>query len=66
MPTTIEFPLSVNMAQRSNSSSLDPSNARLGFGILMLWALIMLSIGAAAHFGAQSSDYNAFELLAPF
>jgi hypothetical protein len=66
MPTTIEFPLSVNMAQRSGSSSLDPSNVRLGFGILMLWALIMLSIGAAAHLGAQSSDYDAFELLALF
>jgi hypothetical protein len=66
MPTTIEFPLSTNMAQRSHSSSLDLSNARLGFGILILWALIMLSIGAAAHFGAQSSDYNAFELLALF
>jgi hypothetical protein len=66
MPTTIEFPLSANMAQRSHSSRLDLSNARLGFGILVLWALIMLSIGAAAHFGAQPSDYNAFELLALF
>jgi hypothetical protein len=60
MPTTIEFPLSANMAQRSHSSRLDLSNTRLGFGILVLWALIMLSIGAAAHFGAQPSDYNAF------
>jgi hypothetical protein len=30
----------------------------------MLWAIIMLSIGAAAHFGAQSPEYSAFELLA--
>jgi hypothetical protein len=66
MPTTIEFPLSVNMAQRSNSSGLDSFNARIGFKILMLWALIMLSIGAAAHFGAQSSAYSAYELLALF
>jgi hypothetical protein len=43
----------------------DPFNARVGFGILMLWAIIMLSIGAAAHLGGQSSDYSAFELLAP-
>jgi hypothetical protein len=66
MPTTIEFPLSANMAQRVHSSHFVSSNARLGLGILMLWALIMLSISAAAHFGAQSSDYSAFELLAPF
>jgi hypothetical protein len=66
MPTTIELPLSASMAQRSHSSGLDLSNARLGFGILMLWALIMLWIGAAAHFGAQSPDYSAFEPLALF
>jgi hypothetical protein len=65
MPTTIEFPLSIRRAQRLNISRLDPFNARVGFGILMLWAIIMLSIGAAAHFGGQSSDYSAFELLAP-
>jgi hypothetical protein len=64
MPTTIELPLSVNMAQRFNPSSLDASNARIGFGLLMLWAVIMLSIGAAAHFGVQSSEYSVFELLA--
>jgi hypothetical protein len=66
MPTTIEFPLSVNMAQRFNPSRLDPLNAQIGFGILMSWAFIMLAIGAAAHFGAPSSEYSAFELLAPF
>jgi hypothetical protein len=32
----------------------------------MLWAFVMLSIGAAAHFGAQSSEFSALELLAPF
>jgi hypothetical protein len=63
MPTTIEFPLPVNMAQRFNPSR-DPFDARIGFGILMLWAVIVLTIGAAAHFGAQSPDYSAFELLA--
>jgi hypothetical protein len=65
MPTTIEFPLSVNMAQRFNPSRLDPFDVRVGFGMLMLWAFIMLSIGAAAHFGAPSAEYSAFELLAP-
>jgi hypothetical protein len=64
MPTTIEFPLSVNMAQRFNPSRLDVFDRRAGFGILMLWAVIMLSIGGAAHFGAQSSDTSAFEVLA--
>jgi hypothetical protein len=64
MPTTIEFPLPVNMAQRFNRSRVDPFDARIGFGILMLWAVITLTIGAAAHFGLQSSEYNAFELLA--
>jgi hypothetical protein len=32
----------------------------------MLWAVVMLSISAAAHFGAQSSDFSALEFLAPF
>jgi hypothetical protein len=65
MPTTIEFPLSIHMAQRLNPSRRDAFNARVGFGILMLWAIVMLSIGAAAHFGGQSSDCSAFDLLAP-
>jgi hypothetical protein len=64
MPTTIVFPLSVNMAQRFNRSRRDPLNGPVAFGIVMLWAFIMLSIGAVAHFGAQSSEYMAFELLA--
>jgi hypothetical protein len=64
MPTTINFPLSVQPVKRSLITDLDPLDARIGFGILMLWAIIMLSIGAAAHFGAQSPEYGAFELLA--
>ena len=64
MPTTIEFPLSVNMAQRFNPSRLDAFDGRAGFGTLMLWAVIMLSIGGAAHFGTQSSDTSALEVLA--
>jgi hypothetical protein len=64
MPTTINFPLSIQAAQSSHITALDPFNARVGFGILMLWAIVMLSIGAAAHFGAQSPEYSAFELLA--
>jgi hypothetical protein len=66
MPTTIEFPLSANMSRPFNLSRIDRVDARIGFGILMLWALIMLSIGAATHFGAPPSDYSAFELLALF
>jgi hypothetical protein len=66
MPTTIEFPLSVNMPKHFSPSRIDRIEGRLGFGILMLWALIMLSIGGVAHFGAPSSDYGASELLALF
>jgi hypothetical protein len=66
MPTTIEFPLSVHPSKRFDLSRLDRLDARIGFGILMLWALIMLSIGAAAHFGAQSPDYSTYELVALF
>lgn len=66
MPTTIELPLSVNLSNRFNPSRLDRLDARIGLGVLMLWALIMLSIGGAAHFGAQSPDYNAYELVALF
>jgi hypothetical protein len=66
MPTAIEFPLSANLSKCVNPSRHDRLDARIGFGILTLWALIMLSIGAAAHFGAQSPDYGAYELVAPF
>jgi hypothetical protein len=66
MPTTIELPLSANLSNRFNPSNIDRVEARIGFAILMLWALIMLSIGAAAHLGAQSAGYSAFELLALF
>jgi hypothetical protein len=66
MPTTIEFPLSANISKRFNPPRIDRLEAHIGFAILMLWALIMLSIGAAAHFGTPSADYGAFELLASF
>jgi hypothetical protein len=66
MPTTIEFPLSINMSKPLNPSRIDRIESRTGFAILMLWALIMLSIGAGAHFGATSSDFGAFDFLAPF
>ena len=64
MPTTIDVPLSVTVAQRFNPSRPNLFNAQPGFAILMLWALIMLSIGAAAHFGFHAAEYSAFELLA--
>jgi hypothetical protein len=66
MPTTIQFALSTNMTPRSRTIKPDLFHARIGFGILMLWAFIMLSIGAAAHFGAQSSEFITLELLALF
>jgi hypothetical protein len=66
MPTTIELPLSADISKRFNLPRIDRAEVQIGFAILMLWALIMLSIGAAAHFGAPSADYSAFELLALF
>jgi hypothetical protein len=65
MPTTIEFPLSVQTTQRLNMTSRDPFNARVDFGILTLW-IIMLSIGAAAQFGAPIPEYNDFQLIGLF
>jgi hypothetical protein len=66
MPTTIEFPLSVHTTQRLNMTSLDPFNARVDFGILTLWTIILLSIGAAAQFGAPTPEYNDFQLIGLF
>jgi hypothetical protein len=66
MPTTIQFALSADITTRSRTITPDLLYARSGFGILMLWALVMLSIGAAAHFGAQSSEFSTVELLALF
>jgi hypothetical protein len=66
MPTTIQFALSADITTRSRTIKPDLLYARSGFGILMLWALVMLSIGAAAHFGAQSSEFSTVELLALF
>jgi hypothetical protein len=64
MPTTIPFALPTNMTPRSRTIKPDRFHARIGFGILMLWAFVMLSIGAAAHFGAQSSEFITLEHLA--
>jgi hypothetical protein len=65
MTTTIQFITPADTTPRSNTTKHGLLYARSGFGILMLWAVVMLSIGAAAHFGAQSSEFTAFELLAP-
>jgi hypothetical protein len=67
MPTTIKLPLPIDLPPpRSRTNEVDPFYARIDFGILMLWAVTMLSIGAAAHFGVHSSEFSAFELLVPF
>jgi hypothetical protein len=62
MPTTAQFALS---APRSTMKKLDPF-AHIGFGILMLWAVIMLSIGAAAQFGVQSPEISTVEIFTLF
>jgi hypothetical protein len=67
VPTTIKLPLSTGMTPLSRKITLDLFRTRTDFSfLLMVWAVTMLSIGAAAHFGAQSSEFSAFELLAPF
>jgi hypothetical protein len=62
--TTIGFPISTSITPRSATANLDSSISKSGFGILMLWAFAMLSVGAFAHFGAHSYELSAFELLA--
>jgi hypothetical protein len=62
---TIGFPTSTRTAPRSATANLDGFITKAGFGILMLWAFALLSVGAFAHFGAYSHELSAFELLAP-
>jgi hypothetical protein len=67
MSTTINLPLPIDLPPpRSRTNEVAPFYARIDFGILMLWAVTMLTVGAVARFGAQSSEFSAFELLAPF
>jgi hypothetical protein len=60
MPTTIEFPLSTGMAQLSRTNRHNPFYARAGFGVLMLWAVVLLSIGLSAHSGTPPADLSDF------
>jgi hypothetical protein len=62
MTTDIEFSPSVE-GTPLNPSRSHPFSARVGFRILMLWAFVMLSIGAAAHFGAPSPEYSILEFI---
>jgi len=64
MPTTIPFVPSTDLPPRWIKPDL--FYIRADFGILMLWAFAMLLVGAAAHFGAQSSEFSALESLALF
>jgi hypothetical protein len=63
--TTIGFPISAPTTPRSATANLNSFVSRFGFGILMLWAFAMLSVGAFAHFGVHAYELTAFELLAP-
>jgi hypothetical protein len=38
----------------------------IGFGILTVWAVIMLSIGAAAQFGMQAPELSTLEYFTLF
>jgi hypothetical protein len=64
MTTNVEFPLLVSSEQPINPSTSQPFSARAGFAILMFWAFVMLSIGAAAHFGAPAPEYSTLEFIA--
>ena len=66
MPTTIQFVPSTDLPPRWRTIKPNFFYTRADFGILMLWAFAMLLIGAAVHFGAQSSEFSALESLAPF
>jgi presenilin-like A22 family membrane protease len=66
MPTTIKFPLSADMTQRPKTIKLHRSWTRDGYWLLTIWAVVMLSIGAAAHFGLQFGDLTALEQVALF
>jgi hypothetical protein len=57
MPTTVQFALPTPRS-RTKRRGL---SAHTGFGFLILWAAIMLSIGAAAQFGMQSPGFNTLE-----
>jgi hypothetical protein len=58
------FLISTPIMPRSATANLDSFISKSGFGILILWAFAMLSVGAFAHFGAHSYELSAFELLA--
>jgi hypothetical protein len=57
MPTTVQFALPT---PRSRTKRRDPF-AHIGFGFLIIWAAVMLSIGAAARFGMQSPELSTPE-----
>jgi hypothetical protein len=57
MPTTVQFALPT---PRSRTKRRDPF-AHIGFGFLIIWAAVMLSIGAAAQFGMQSPELSTPE-----
>lgn len=58
MPTTIQTALSRDMMPPLKTKTPDLLHARIGLGVLMLWMVVMLSIGAVEHFNMPSSDFN--------
>jgi hypothetical protein len=62
MPTTVQFVLP---APRSSTKRRHPF-AHIGFGFLIIWAAIMLSIGLAAQFGMQSPELSPLEYFTLF
>ncbi len=65
MSTTIESSSSTGKTQRSKTAKLDRFSALAGFGILMVWAMTMLLIGAIPLFGSQCSEPSVCEFFAP-
>ena len=65
MSTTIEPSSSTGKTQRSRTTKLDRFGALAGFGILMVWVMTMLLIGAIPLFRSQCSEPNVCEFFAP-
>jgi hypothetical protein len=65
MATHIRLALPTHMARPTDGRPSSTTETTPLHSILILWAVVMLSIGAAAHFGNMPSGVSKFELLAP-
>lgn len=66
MPIPIQAPFSSEKALRLSTEKTGRHHEIFDAGLLMLWAVVMLSIGAVVHFSALSRGFNNAELQVPF